>query len=347
MQAKQKIAYIALGCVLLLSSVMGIIDVQAQAPNGEGGTWTKKANMLNPRIYFSTSVADGKIYAMGGPGKQKNTFVEEYDPTTDTWTWMNTRMLNPKQNIITSAAGGKIYVMGGEAAEASVEEYDPATEKWAKKASMPTGRYDLAACTVNGKIYAIGGNLKGLALSNAMEEYDPVTDSWTKKADMPTEMTGLSASVVNGKIYAIGGYSGKWPDIILASIVEEYDPATNTWTRKADMPTARARLSTSAVNGKIYAIGGDIAVSPNTTATSVVEEYDPATDTWIRVTDMPTARAYVSTGVVDGKIYAIGGLTQPNGAGIVGVVEEYEPAAVMGVEAKTRLPTTWGKLKSF
>ena len=31
-----------------------------------------------------------------------------------------------------------------------------------------------------------------------------------------------------------------------------------TWTQKADMPTARHTLSTSVVNGKIYAIGGGI-----------------------------------------------------------------------------------------
>jgi len=32
--------------------------------------------------------------------------------------------------------------------------------------------------------------------------------------------------------------------------------AEDTWTRKADMPTARLGLSTSVVDGKIYAIGG-------------------------------------------------------------------------------------------
>jgi len=53
--------------------------------------------------------------------------------------------------------------------------------------------------------------------------------------------------------------------------VEEYDPAMDTWTRKADMPTARSALSTSAVNGKIYAIGGYVGGG---TPLSTVEEYD-------------------------------------------------------------------------
>ena len=54
----------------------------------------------------------------------------------------------------------------------------------------------------------------------------------------------------------------------------------DTWTKKADMPTARAGLSTSVVSGKIYAIGGE---------GGTVEEYNPVTDTWTKKTRMPTA----------------------------------------------------------
>ncbi len=40
---------------------------------------------------------------------------------------------------------------------------------------------------------------------------------------------------------------------------------------------------------------------------AVVEAYDPETDTWTRHADMPTPRNALSTVVVEGKIYAIGG----------------------------------------
>ena len=61
----------------------------------------------------------------------------------------------------------------------------------------------------------------------------------------------LSASEVNGKIYAIGG----WANSPL-STVEAYDPVTDTWERKADVPTIIHKHATSVVNGKIYVIGG-------------------------------------------------------------------------------------------
>jgi len=122
---------------------------------------------------------------------------------------------------------------------------------------------------------------------------------------------------VNGKIYAIGGHLS--PGIDFAT-VEEYDPATDTWIKKADMPTARASLSTSVVNGKIYAIGGGWL-----DFLSTLEEYDPATDTWTKKADMPTAKKLVSTSAVNGKIYAIGGGTAL-GETVFSTVEEYDPA---------------------
>ncbi|MGB2862097.1 MAG: kelch repeat-containing protein, partial [Sedimentisphaerales bacterium] len=93
-----------------------------------------------------------------------------------------------------------------------------------------------------------------------------------------------------------------------------------TWTLKADMPTPRRGVSTSAVNGKIYAIGG-ASSEPESVKFSTVEEYDPATDTWTRKADMPTPRSGLSTSAVNGKIYAIGG-----GSGSGSVVEEYDSA---------------------
>jgi hypothetical protein len=75
---------------------------------------------------------------------------------------------------------------------------------------------------------------------------------------------------VNGKIYAIGGVKSGGADHV--SQVEEYDPATDTWTRVADIPTARSGVATSAVNGKIYAIGGWVGTG---SPISTVEEYEP------------------------------------------------------------------------
>jgi len=157
--------------------------------------------------------------------------------------------------------------------------------------------------------------------------------TWTTKADMPTPRACVSTSAVNGKIYAIGGSSGYSAWYFGLSTVEEYDPATDTWTRKADMPTGKTYFSTSAVNGKIYAIGGTRAGGQN--HVSSVEEYDPATDTWTRKADMPTARSGFTTSTVNDKIYAIGGWV--GSSTYLSTVEEYDPVTDTWT-TKSRMP---------
>ena len=65
----------------------------------------------------------------------------------------------------------------------------------------------------------------------------------------------MPAVVVKGKIYIFGGAVDnthqKYTDL-----TEEYDPKTDTWTKKADMPIEFFDMSASFVNsGKAYIIG--------------------------------------------------------------------------------------------
>ena len=82
-----------------------------------------------------------------------------------------------------------------------------------------------------------------------------------------------------------------------------------TWARKADMKFPRGGLSTAVVDGKIYAIGGITRVGGLPQTLLTVEVYDPATNKWTERAAMPTKRFSLSTAVVNGKIYAIGGRT--------------------------------------
>jgi hypothetical protein len=133
-----------------------------------------------------------------------------------------------------------------------------------------------------------------------------VENSWTSKAPMHVARAGLGVAVVNGKIYAIGGStrsggggtrSGPLP--YTGGVVgtnEEYDPAADTWTFKAPMPTSRVGFATAVYQNKIYCIRDETN-----------EVYDPATDTWETKTPMPTPRSYITANVVSDKIYVIGG----------------------------------------
>jgi RNA polymerase sigma factor (sigma-70 family) len=263
------------------------------APPVQVGTWTERAEMSTAKLNPCSAVVDGKIYVIGGQNEQKD--------------------------------GISI-----------LEEYDPAANVWVRKADMMKGRGIASANTVDGKIYVIGGydSRDGIGVPNSrVEEYDLKTDTWRWRADMPTARYFFGADVVDGKIYAIGGLPRPFGQVPPLSAVEEYDPGTDTWVKKKNMPTPRAMMSAAAVDGKIYVIGGYLE---NQIATQLVEEYDPKTDSWTRKADMPTARTVFSTSVVNGKVYAIGGILR--GGVPYATVEVYDPVTDTW-ETRPSMPT--------
>jgi hypothetical protein len=131
--------------------------------------------------------------------------------------------------------------------------------------------------------------------------------------------------------------------------------AENTWATKAPLHQARAGLGVAAVNGKIYAIGGNTesGLYPalvNGEFVGTNEEYDIATDTWTTKTPMPTPRAFFAIAVYQNKIYCIGGIIGIgqgfyDGTSVLlpmhilsGVNEVYDPATDTW-ENKTSMPT--------
>jgi RNA polymerase sigma factor (sigma-70 family) len=118
------------------------------------------------------------------------------------------------------------------------------------------------------------------------------------------------------------GGESKRPDMQNAFMAPQAEGGT--WVKKADMPIGFGYNCFSVVNDKIYAIGGSSIINGKEVALSTVYEYDPKADIWSNKADMPTPRGYFGTGVVNGKIYAIGGWNWTNQ---LSAVEEYDPIA--------------------
>jgi len=185
-----------------------------------------------------------------------------------------------------------------------------AENSWTSKEAMPTARAGLGVGVVNGKIYAIGGNAEdGVVGTN--EEYNPITDTWTTKKSMPTARSGFAIVVYQNKIYCIGGTTGDSDNLVsgFTGVVEVYDPATDKWETKTPMPTPRADLCIGVVDGKIYCIGGKKywGVDPFYQELNTTEVYDPIRNFWITKSPMPIPVLGAASGVLDGKIYVVGG----------------------------------------
>jgi N-acetylneuraminic acid mutarotase len=76
------------------------------------------------------------------------------------------------------------------------------------------------------------------------------------------------------------------------------------WEEKAPVSVARwAFDGVEVLGGKIYFVGGH-----DGTAKNIAERYDPATNTWETLVNMSAARRGVACAVLNGKLYAIGGV---------------------------------------
>ncbi len=200
---------------------------------------------------------------------------------------------------------------------------------WRTAAPAPTKRTEVAVAALNGKIYVAGGfeepsfgNFLNFAITPSLQEYDPSTDRWTVRASMPVGLHHVGIGVSGDKLYIIGGYKSAgltiWHPV---ATVYAYDPATDTWTERAPMPTPRGALSVTEHDGKLYAIGGYDRESN----IAEVEVYDPSTNAWTKRSSLPTPRDHLATATLSGKIYAIGGRLNGSYGQNLSLIEVYDP----------------------
>ncbi len=131
--------------------------------------------------------------------------------------------------------------------------------------------------------------------------------TWTTKAAFPTPRYRLASAVLQNaagqySLYTIGGENAGNPAM---KRVQAYNAATNTWSRKADLPFKRANTNGAAViGGKIYLTGGSDELFVRRRTLYV---YNAASDSWTRGADLPVRSNLGVTGVIGGKLYVLTG----------------------------------------
>jgi len=161
---------------------------------------------------------------------------------------------------------------------------------------------------VGDKAYIVGGGIGSLSPRLDMVLiYDFAADSWTVGPAIPAETQFYFAAAVDGIVYA-GSNDWNIPGPLVSPLFMAFDPAAGTWTTKAPMPTPRTHLATAVLGNKIFTIGGSTTCCPIDAPSSVVEVYDPASNTWSTVASLATARIQSAATVVGGRIYVAGGL---------------------------------------
>ena len=290
-------------------------------------SWVTLEPMPTARAGLGVAVVDGKLYALGGFDDDNNYLAvnEMYDPVTDSWI-QKSAMPTARASFGIAVFQNKIYVIGGETAvnytyTGANEVYDPVTDTWETRSSLPTPRDGLATNSVDGKIYLMGGlkiTLPGYRINtfDLNEVYDPASDAWTTKSPLPTPVYNPVSAVIDDKIYVVGG-SG----FIINQI---YDPETDNWTRgksSSYSPTYAAGVATTGAFSpkRLYVFGGGDMIPVRGTLV-----YNPESDEWNTGASMPLARGLLAAGVIDDKIYVVGGIQGAIG-GVYATNQQYTP----------------------
>ncbi len=176
-------------------------------------------------------------------------------------------------------------------------KYNPGNDTWTQvNNSADKKRYSLTFFQIADRIYMGGGMINGNPF-NDFYESDAENISWERKETPPhPTMSGTSSFVIDNKAYVCGGVFGRQ--------VWQYDPSTDQWMRKADLPEDNRYWAFAFdLNGKGYFACGKVSAN---TFVQDLWEYNTQTNRWTKLLDeFPgefTAGAICFK--INGKVYA-------------------------------------------
>ena len=242
------------------------------------------------------------------------------------------------------------------AASPGASHVQPSIKEWQRIADAPDpARQEVAAAVVEGEIWVVGG-LIGDGATDAVDRYDVAKNTWSRGEPLPIEIHHAMAAELNGKLFVLGGLredggasdrvfvleASGWREgpplrqprgagaavsvddeiIVVGGVaggrhvepVEIFDG--NAWRDGASIPSPRDHLGAATDGSFVYAVGGRRGGGHFAT----FDRYDPRSDRWVELRDMPTHRSGNGAAHVDGKIVSIGG----EGPRIFPEVEAYD-----------------------
>jgi N-acetylneuraminic acid mutarotase len=304
-------------CLLLFA----VISIHAQ----DG--WERMQDMDHEGVYQSTCLLDGRIYVFNPMkwGYYILSSVEAYDIAADDWIPLS-NMPKPVGNPHVCAVNNRIYVIGGwfDLTQVSIVvalnyQYNPQSDSWLPKANCPLPTTESPSCVLNDRIYIFGVREIETSewwLQKNVFRYDPAEDSWDTLPETNFLHSDGDAVALNNKIYLISSaWEGQDSDenyyCYPEGRSEMYDPETNRFTEISRMPYPVGGHASTVHNGKILVFGGDTAAPyfwADLHGTDLVQEYDPATNTWRVMQGMPFPRFGCRAETMGDYVYIIGGM---------------------------------------
>ena len=127
---------------------------------------------------------------------------------------------------------------------------------------------------------------------------------WDKHADSPIGRFEAGTLPIDGQLYCFGGFFNQ---AIQATVrVDAYDPLTDTWSRKADLPSPTTHVAFAREGRNVWVLGGFVGDNPGI-ATDEVWVYDVDLDSFTAGPSMPRPIAAGAAAVIGRHLHHYGG----------------------------------------
>ncbi len=321
---------------VIVAAVIFIIANTAAAQDFTTITWTTAASQKYNVSEAQGKVVNGKLYSFGGFDSRKSTFTPTkrayvYSPVTNVWTAIADLPFTPKSDTsggITHAGistdGTDIYLASGYTSNTAgtgqifgtkqVWKYNVASNTYTRMPDLPVAIASGQLEYLNGVLHYMGGTNSARTLDLSTHyalDLNNLPAGWITLAPLPNPRNHAGSAVFNGKIYFIGGQHGQDSKLVTQKDVDAYDPATDTWTKMADLPVpaganGRGHISSgvTVMGNRILVLGGEIV---HQSSVNMVSAYTPETNTWENLTPIPANRFSGVAGNINGLIYYSGG----------------------------------------
>ncbi|XP_056680756.1 kelch-like protein 29 isoform X1 [Monodelphis domestica] len=280
-----------------------------------------RQEMQTPRTRprLSAGVAEVIVLVGGrqmvGMSQRSLAAVTCWNPQNNKWYPLAALPFYDREFFSVVSAGDNVYLSGGMESGVTLADvwcYMSLLDNWNLVSRMTVPRCRHNSLVYDGKIYTLGG--LGVAGNvDHVERYDTITNQWETVAPLPKAVHSAAATVCGGKIYVFGGVNEAGR---AAGVLQSYIPQTNTWSFIESPMIDNKYAPAVTLNGFIFILGGAYA-----RATTI---YDPDKGSIKAGPNMNHSRQFCSAVVLDGKIYATGGIVSSEGPAL-GNMEAYEP----------------------
>ncbi|KAL0963325.1 hypothetical protein UPYG_G00304680 [Umbra pygmaea] len=216
--------------------------------------------------------------------------------------WMTPRRYTCQETLV--LVGGR---KNNEQTSREALLFDERTQRWQWLAKLPLRLYKASYVCIHSILYVLGGltmNTKHRVVSTAVYTLSLKTNQWrTAEPMIQPRFAHQSVSYLHF-IFVLGGLG---PDRQVCDTVERYNSMFNQWEIMAPMPTAVLHPATAANDQRIYLFGGEDAMQNPVRMTQV---YHIGRNMWSKMESRTVKNVSAPAGVIDDKIYIIGGYTR-------------------------------------